>query len=115
MKFLRDWLRVDRPSGIATHASQTVELRCAPAEAFRACVRGIEDVLGGMVRESNEPRGSIEASFGLINSERLTCSVSAIDENNSRVLIESRRGPSAEPAKPSQYVRTLAEYLQKNS
>jgi hypothetical protein len=111
MKFLRQWLRVERPPGVATHASQTVELEEPYAQAFRKCVHGIEDVLGGVVREADERRGSIEATFGLINSERMTCTVSRIDDTRTRVLIESRRGASAEPAKPSEYVRALAEFL----
>ena len=113
MKFLRNWLRVERPPGVATHASQTVEVDEAYAEAFRRCVRGIEDVLGGAVRDSDEDSGTIEATFGLINSERLTCKLSGIDDRRTRIIIESRRGISGEPARPSDYVRALAEYLRK--
>lgn len=113
MKFIRDWLRVQRPAGVAPHASQTVELEEPYAQAFRKCVRGIEDVLGGIVRESDERRGSIEATFGLINSERLTCTLERLDEQRTRAIVTSRRGASAEPAKPSQYVRALADYLTK--
>lgn len=113
MKWLRDWLRVERPAGVATHASQTLELEEPYEAAFAKCVRGIEDVLGGAVRERDEQRGTIEAAFGLVNSERLTCTLSRIDERHTRVIIESRRGASAEPAKPSQYVRALGEFLTK--
>lgn len=114
MKFLRNWLRVERPPGVATHASQTIEIDDAYADAFHRCVRGIEDVLGGAVRESDEQRGTIEATFGLINSERLSCKLAAIGDRRARIIIESRRGISAEPAKPSDYVRALAEYLRKS-
>lgn len=111
MKFLREWLHIERPSGIATHASQTLELDAPYAQAVEQCVRGIEDVLGGIVRERSEERGSIEATFGLINSERLTCTLERIGDARTRVTIVSRRGATAEPAKPSQYVQTLAAYL----
>jgi hypothetical protein len=113
MKFLRDWLRVERPPGVATHASQTIELHIPYGDAFAKCVRGIEDVLGGAVREADEQRGSIEATFGLVNSERLTCAISRVDEQCTRVRIESRRGASAEPPKRSQYVSALAAFLTK--
>jgi hypothetical protein len=113
VKFLRDWLRVERPAGVATHASQTIEIDGAYADAFRRCVRGIEEVLGGAVREADEQRGTIEATFGLIDSERLTCTLAAMDDRRTRIIIESRRGISAAPAKPSTYVRALAEYLRK--
>jgi hypothetical protein len=115
VKFLRDWLRVERPSGVGLHAAQTVELDRPYDEVFALCVRGIEDVLGGAVRERDERRGIIEATFGLIDSERLTCIIERIDPERARVTIESRRGASAEPAKPSQYVHALAEFLQTNA
>jgi hypothetical protein len=113
VKFLRDWLRVERPAGVATHASRTIEVDQAYDQAFAQCVRGVEEVLGGAVREANVQSGMIEATFGLINSERLTCLLSRIQANRTRIIIESRRGISAEPAKPSEYVRTLADFLTK--
>lgn len=111
MKFLRDWLRIER-SPVALHASQTLDLDSRYEHAFEACVRGIEDVLGGIVRERDLPRGRIEATFGLVDSERLRCCLTALDADRTRVLIESRRGARPEPAKPSQYVRALAQFLQ---
>lgn len=114
MKFIRDWLRVQRPAGVAPHASQSVELDEPFAQAFRKCIRGIEDVLGGIVRDSDEQRGSIEATFGLVDSERLTCTLERVDDNHTRAIVTSRRGASAEPAKPSQYVRALTEFLTKD-
>lgn len=112
MKFIRTWLHVERPPGVALHAAQTLELDRAHDEVFAQCVRGIEDVLGGAVRTSDREGGSIEATFGLIDSERLTCSIVPLDRGRTRVVIESRRGARPEPAKPSQYVRALAEFLQ---
>ena len=111
MKFLREWLRIDRPSGIAPHASETIEVDCTGAQAFAQCVAGIETVLGGVVRDADERVGRIEATFGLIDSERLTCTITPLGGSRARVVIESRRGASPQPAKPSQYVRTLAAFL----
>jgi hypothetical protein len=115
MKFLREWLRIERPSGVALHASQTLELQQPYAAAFERCIRGIENVLGGAIREADERRGNIEATFGLINSERLSCTVERIDDANTRILIESRRGATPQPPQSSQYVRALAEFLQSAS
>lgn len=112
MKFLRDWLRVERPAGIAPATSQRIEIDLPFADAWHKCMHGIEEVLGGAVREADERQGSIEATFGLVNSERLSCSLQMRGEGATEVLIVSRRGASAEPAKPSQYVRALAEFLQ---
>jgi hypothetical protein len=111
MKFIRDWLRIERPAGILPHPAQRVEIPCSYDETWNACVRGIEDVLGGVVRESNQASGTLEASFGLVNSERLTCALEALEPKKTRVLIEGRRGPSPQPATSSQYVSALAEYL----
>ncbi len=112
MKFFRDWLRVERPPGVAPTASQTIVLERPCERLFQECIRGVEDVLGGSVRESDSQSGRIEATFGLVNSERLRCTIEKLDEHRTRVTVESRRGASAEPAKPSQYVRALVEFLQ---
>jgi hypothetical protein len=112
MRFFMKWLKIERPAGVALHPTRTVELDAAPEDAFDRCLRGIEHVLGGIVRESDRARGRIEASFGLVNSERMTVTVQELQPQRSRVVIEARRGASFEPAKPSQYVTALAQYLQ---
>ncbi|HEX5274258.1 MAG TPA: hypothetical protein VFW34_03205 [Candidatus Rubrimentiphilum sp.] len=66
-------------------------------------------MLGGVVRE--ERPGTIEATFGLIGSERLTCTIAALDSRRSRVTIETRRGAQPVSAAPSPYVKALADYL----
>jgi hypothetical protein len=112
MRYLFKWLKPERPSGVALHPSRTVELDVPPAQAFARCIEGVEHLLGGIVRESDADRGRIEATFGLVDSERISVSVTPLEEERSRVLIESRRGALAGPAKPSQYVKALAEFLQ---
>ncbi len=66
-------------------------------------------MLGGVVRE--ERPGTIEATFGLIGSERLTCTIVSLDGGRSRVTIETRRGAQAGGPAPSAYVKALADYL----
>lgn len=112
MKFFRDWLRIERPSGVALHAAQTIELDLPCDEAFALCARGIEDVLGGAIRSRDEQHGVIEATFGLIDSERMTCTLESLGERRTRAIVESRRGARPEPARASRYVRALAEFLQ---
>lgn len=112
MRFFLKWLKIERPSGVALHPSRTIELSMPPGEAFDRCMLGVEQILGGMVRDSDRDRGTIEATFGLVNSERLSVSVKEIETGRTRVVIEARRGASFEPAKPSQYVTALAQYLQ---
>jgi len=111
MRFLFKWLRPERPPGVALHPSRTVELDMPPAQAFVRSMEGIERILGGYVRESDAAKGTIEATFGLVNSERLMVTVQPLEGERSRVIVESRRGASAEQRAGSQYVDALAKYL----
>ncbi len=111
MRFLLKWLRPERPPGVALHPSRTIELDMPPAQAFERSMEGIERILGGYVRDSDADRGAIEATFGLVNSERLMVTVQPLEGDRSRVIIESRRGASAEQRAASQYVDALANYL----
>jgi hypothetical protein len=112
MSFIFKWLRPDRPSGVALHPSRTVELDVPFEVAFDRCIDGIEGALGGAIRERDAEHGTIEATFGLVNSERLSVSLGRMEDGRTRVLIESRRGLSTEPARSSQYVDALAHFLQ---
>ena len=107
---MRRWFRIERPPGIWVHPSKTIELALPPAAALNRCADGIERVLGGVIQERDDARGRIEATFGLIFSERLTCTVTEAAKG-ARVSIESRRGAQLEPPKTSSYVEALADYL----
>lgn len=115
MSFIFKWLRPERPSGVALHPSKTVELDEAPEAAYARCVEGIERVLGGVIRETDERHTHIDATFGLVNSERITVTLEPMDVTRTRVTIESRRVLSAEPARTSQYVGELAKFLSSGS
>ena len=104
--------QIERPQGVTLHPSRTIDVDAAPPAVFAKCIDAVERVLGGAIRESDAARGTIEATFGLVNSERLSISIDALEEDRSRVLIQSRRGASAEPRKRSEYVDALAEFLQ---
>lgn len=110
MKAIFNWLRGERPAGAWVHPSRAIELEVPPHEAFARCVRGIEDVLGGSVREADAAAGHLEASFGLVDSERLICRVDG-REGGSRVRIETRRGARPAGTLHSAYADALADYL----
>jgi hypothetical protein len=112
MRFFLKWLKIERPSGVALHPTRKLELEGSRDAVFDRCLRGIEQILGGIVREADRERGTIEATFGLVNSERITVTLQAMEPERTRVVIEARRGASFEPAKPSQYVTALAKYLE---
>ena len=110
MKFFLKWLKIDRPSGVALHPSRTVELDLPQVAAYERCRTIVTDVLGGNITSEDSPR-AIDASFGLVNSERISISIEAVGENTSRVLIQSRRLLSAEAPVRSNYVETIARTL----
>ncbi|HEY8298066.1 MAG TPA: hypothetical protein VIG32_08610 [Candidatus Baltobacteraceae bacterium] len=111
MSFILKWLRIEKPSGASLRPSRVVEVPRAYDAAFDRCVDGIERVLGGVVRESDRAAGTVEATFGLTFSERLTCSLDPLDAQRTRARIESRRGAQPQARVRSDYVDRLAEYL----
>jgi hypothetical protein len=113
MRFLRAWLRVDRPQSAAVAPSKAVDVPRPFDEVFDRCVDAIENVLGGTVAQlaRSARAGTIEATFGLAFSERLTCTLEASDDARTRVRIESRRGARTEPLMRSDYVDRLAQVL----
>jgi len=96
---------------VALHPSRTIELELAKDAALDRCRYGIGHVLGGVVREEHRAEGTLEATFGLIYSDRLTCTLVGIDASHTRVTIETRRGAQAANNAPSPYVKALADYL----
>lgn len=111
MRFFRKWLSIDRPPGIALNPARTVEITGSAADVLERCITGIEGVLGGHTDAIDRSRGEIEASFGLVNSERLTISIEPAGANTTRVRIASRRGAISQQPRESSYVDALATFL----
>ncbi len=111
MKFLRNWLNPERPAGVALHAGRNLEVLAPAAQVYARCIGGIEQILGGHVGRADAATGVIEASFGLINSERLTVRVRPLDDARTAVIIESRRGAVSSAPASSSYVAALADHL----
>jgi hypothetical protein len=115
MSFILKWLRIEKPQGAAIRPSRSFEVTQPAAAVFDRAFEGIERVLGGVVRESDRTQGTIEATFGLTFSERLTCRFDSIDGDRTRVRIESRGLAQAQARTHSDYVDRLAEYLQQKN
>lgn len=113
MRFLRDLLHVGSRSAVL-HPTAILEVSSAPEETFERVVRAIGDLLGGTVRSAEPAAGRIEATFGLIDSERLTCTIEP-STHGTRVTIESRSGPRMQPRTASLYVDALANALRQNA
>ena len=84
-------LTIEKPAGLAVRPSRTVEVALPYDKAFDRCLRGLELAAGANVLNADRAGGTIDAAFGLINSERIGCTVRASDEAHSAVTIESRR------------------------
>ncbi len=109
--FIKRWLNLERPAGVALHAERSIDVDLAPDEAFALCVRGVEFALGGTIDQRDTALRHLEARFGLVNSERLAVSVEPrADGSGSRLRVQARRAAGM-PATPSQYVEALCAYV----
>ncbi|MHB1550626.1 MAG: hypothetical protein ACYDG0_00045 [Vulcanimicrobiaceae bacterium] len=113
MSFLLKWLRIEKSRHVSLHPHRALEFDEPPEALFDRTLEGIDRVLGGVVRESDRARGTIEATFGLTFSERLTCSFEATGEGRTRVRIAGRRGALPQATERSDYVERLAEFLER--
>ena len=111
MSFFFKWLRTRPPERLILHPTRRLEVPAPFDAVFARCTAGIEGPLGGIIRETDTSRGIIEATFGLIDSERLTCTLQRVDSDRTGVIIESRRGPRLNEESGSSYVNALADYL----
>ncbi|MFN2528683.1 MAG: hypothetical protein ABR584_08190 [Candidatus Baltobacteraceae bacterium] len=113
MSFILRWLGIvsERPSGISVRPSRTVALGVSYDDAFERCIRGLEDVVGAQIRDMDREHGTIDATFGLMFSERIACIVQRIDERTTQVTLESRRIAGAELPKDSAVLDRLQEWI----
>lgn len=111
MRFLRKWLSVERPQGVSLNPSRTIEIEAPAGDVFDRCMKAVEQVLGGHADTADRKRGEIEATFGLINSERLSISFESLSTDRTRVRIQSRRGAISQQPRESSYVDALTSFL----
>jgi hypothetical protein len=106
MSFIARWLNLRsqrRPVGLRPHGEVSID---RPAiEAAQRVRRAIADVLGAHV--SYDDGTTIEAAFGLVQSERIRCSVSPIGESRSQVRAEAIFPPGRDAPQRSTAVDAL--------
>lgn len=110
MRFLLRWLRIERPPGVALHPIRIVQLQARPEQAYARCAAIVEQTLGGHITAHAAP-SSLEASFGLVNSERISVSIEALGEGGSTVRLQSRRLAGAQQTQESVYLARFAKEL----
>ena len=113
MSFLMKWLglSIDRSRGISVRPARTFEVDLAYDQAFERAVYGMQEIVGAQVRESDLQRGTVEATFGLMFSERLACSLLRIDDDRTQVSLESRRIAGTELPKDSTVLDRLEVWM----
>jgi len=112
MKFLTRWLGLERPGArVGLRPHRDLELALDYAVAYARCRTAIETVLGATVFTDDEKTGFLEAGFGLVNSERLRCTVSRIDDERTAVRIEAFFPAGVDVPATSRNVDALAAAL----
>ncbi|HEY1654137.1 MAG TPA: hypothetical protein VGF86_03380 [Candidatus Tumulicola sp.] len=113
MSFLRRWLDLakDRKRvGLRPHRDVIVD---APYEAaYDRVLEAAEFVLGASVASRDRGSGTIEASFGLVNSERVRCTLQSIDDRRTAIRVEAFFPAGAAPRERSLAVEALADALE---
>jgi len=88
-----------------------VDLEAPYDAAFERCRAAIEFVLGASILVEDRAGGLIEAGFGLVNSERVRCSLAKIDATHTGVRIEALFAAGVEVPESSRNVDALAAAL----
>jgi hypothetical protein len=116
MSFLVRWLnlaRDRRPVGLRPHRDVVVE---ADFDAtFDRVLRGMDGVLGAYVAAQDRDAGTIEAAFGLVNNERVRCTLQRTSGARTDVRIEAYFPAGSSVREHSRAVDALADYLERTS
>jgi hypothetical protein len=114
MKFLTRWLGLEPPGArVGLRPHRNIELPVPYDRANQMCREAMVQVLGAAIAIDDEKGGLIEGAFGLVNSERLRCTLTRIDDNTTAVRIEAIFAAGAEVPKTSRNVEALAAALSK--
>jgi hypothetical protein len=110
--FIMKWLGFGKPKptvGLRPH--RDVDLDGGYDVAYSRVLSGIELVLGANVTIDDRRGGLIEAAFGLVNSERVRCTLTRTDESHTHVRVEAFFPAGAAVPDQSRAVDALAEML----
>ncbi|HEY5258382.1 MAG TPA: hypothetical protein VIJ12_08390 [Candidatus Baltobacteraceae bacterium] len=104
------WLGLERPApGIGLRPHGEFELTCGADEAHARCIDALVNVAGANVQSDDGT--SIEAGFGIVNSERLRIGLQPIDDATTRVRIEAFYPARLAPSPRSMAIDALVKAL----
>jgi hypothetical protein len=113
MSFIARWLNLtkDRKQvGLRPH--RDVEVAAGYDAAYDRVLRGVELALGAYLAIDDRRGGLIEAAFGLVNSERVRCTLQRTDDSHTAVRIEAFFPAGASVHDRSRAVDALADHLE---
>ena len=114
MSFIARWLNLTRdrrPVGLRPH--REIELDAGYDDARARVLQGIEVALGAYVAANRD--AVVEAAFGLVNNERVRCTLERSGETQTRVRIEAYFPAGSAVREHSRAVEVLADYLASTS
>ena len=116
MSFIARWLNLGKErQSVGLRPHRDVELLAPYDEAYDRVLRGVEAALGAYVSVDDRRGGTIEAGFGLVNNERVRCTLQRVAEDRTRASIEAYFPAGSSVRQNSRAVDALADYLESTS
>ena len=112
MSFFLKWLRPDTTAKVGLRPHRDVALVLPYDDAYARVLETIDATLGANVTIDDRPGGTIEAGFGLINSERVRVGLERSGESSTLVRIEAFYAAGATIPSKSRAVEALADALE---
>lgn len=116
MSFIARWLNLGKdrqPVGLRPH--RDVEVAARFDVAYDRVLRAVEDALGATVSVDDRRAGTIEAAFGLVDNERVRCTLEPFGDERTRVRVEAYFPVGSRPRVRSRAVDALADHLLRGS
>lgn len=111
MSFILRWLGLGGRAPVVLHPRRDVELAENYDGAYTRVLAAMERVLGANVSSDDRVAGRIEARFGLVNNERIVCTLERLDGARTLVRIEAHFPAVTNVPRHSLAVDTLAASL----
>jgi hypothetical protein len=112
LTFLLKWLGLGKPApAIGLRPHRDVELPVGYDTAYARVLSAIEATLGASVTLDDRRGGVVEAAFGLVNNERVRCTLERLDCARTKVRVEAFFPAGAHVRARSHAVEALADAL----
>ncbi len=112
MSFLLKWLRPGTTANVGLRPHRDVTLALAYDDAYARVLEAIDTTLGANVTIDDRRGGTIEAGFGVINSERVRVTLERAGEASTLARVEAFYAAGASVPPKSRAVEALADALE---